>query len=133
MIKRVTIGNSNLKTGDNLVMDIEFEADVDIEEPYLMIQVFREDGPLVFATNTVRDSFTIPDVERQNKIRISFPKISLLTGDYYMNVELWGGRLVECLEKNERCASFSVISKSKDGTGILMMEHRWELIPCDEF
>jgi len=132
IIERVTIDKVKLKTGDDLVIDIEFDADETTHEPYLMIQIFKEDGPLVFATNTARDSFSLNEIKELGKIRISFSKIHLLTGDYYMNIELWGGRLVECLEKQERCGRFSVVSKSKDGTGLVRMEHRWELVDRDD-
>ncbi|MDP6155560.1 MAG: ABC transporter ATP-binding protein [Candidatus Thermoplasmatota archaeon] len=132
MIKQVTIGRSSLKTGDDLVVDIEFETRQEIKEPHLIIQIFKTDGPLVFATNSARDSFSILELKGLGKIRISFPKIPLLTGDYYVNIELWGGRLVECIEKREACGRFSVISKSKDGTGIVKMEHRWEPLGRDE-
>lgn len=131
MIKQVKLNKENLKTGDDLIVNIELDTDAGIEEPYLLIQIFQEDGPLVFATNTARDSISFPDGIGLGTIKVSFSKLFLLTGDYYINVELWGGRLVECLEKIEQCGRFSMLSKSKDGIGLVKMEHRWKLVRRD--
>ena len=127
IIKKVDLHRSRLRTGDALDIEIQFDAPKSVVEPQFIIQIVNKDNVIVFGTNTVRDALASGDLKGKGSIGLKFPKISLLRGDYHINIELWGGKLTDCLEKHERCAAFSVESRSRDGTGIVRMEHRWEM------
>ena len=126
IIREIRLSKPQVRTGEDLSVKIDLNAVKEIEGPQLILQIFKQGGPLVFGTNTVRDGFALPRLKGCGKIGFLLKKIQLLSGEYYINIELWGGPLVECLEKHERCCGFSVLSKKKDGTGILKMEHGWE-------
>ena len=126
VIREIHLSKQQVRTGDDLSVGIELAPEKESEGPQLILQICKLGGPLVFGTNTVRDSMELPRLYRLKEIRFILKHIQLLSGDYYINVELWGGPLVECVEKHERCCVFSVLSKKKDGTGILKMEHVWE-------
>lgn len=115
----------NIVTGEDMYFDIQLAGRLEVEEPYLIFQVYREDGILIFGTNTVRDSVTLPALSGQERIRFTLRNIPLLPGDYYANVELWGGKVTRCLDKTPKCGAFSVTGRKKDGVGIARMEHNW--------
>ena len=126
IIGEISLSKNQLRTGDDLSVRIDLDPEMEIEKPHLILQICKLGGPLVFGTNTVRDGIVLPRLGSRKEISFILKDIQLLSGEYYVNVELWGGRLVECLEKHERCCGFSVISRKKDGTGILKMKHEWE-------
>ena len=126
IIKEVSVSHPGIKTGNTLEIDVEIGSRKLIKDPHFIVQILKKGDVMVFGTNTARDKVSIGNIDGKGRIKLTFPKIELLGGDYYINIELWGGKLTECLEKHERCASFSVVSRSKDGTGIVKMEHRWE-------
>jgi len=120
---------SRVRTGDSISFDIRMTAGKPVSEPNIIFQLYREGGPMVFGTNTLRDSVTLPDLAGGEIFRFTLSGIPLLAGNYHAKVELWGDKLARCLERKERCAHFSVMSRKKDGAGLVLIEHEWSLFP----
>lgn len=89
------------------------------------VAIHKEDGKLVYGTNTKIDNFKIDPEIKEGKISFIMPSLSLTEGDYFLDV---AAHSIEGIPYDywKRCLHFKVESDLKD-IGGFRPQHKWEL------
>lgn len=115
-------------TNDYLRININFKCNKEsiTEDLAFGIAIFRSDGVLCYGTNSTIDKIDLEFNGIQGMVSIVFPEISLLPGEYWIDVAAHSisGEPYDYIKKT---SNFVVYSEYKD-EGILRIRHTWELL-----
>jgi len=98
------------------------------------VQIFRNDGIWVHGMNTYRHNCDLGHFQGRGCIKLHYPVINLLEGDYYVSVGVWPDEYTSFIsdvayDVREMAFLFNVYSMRHHGAGITMMEASWEYLP----
>jgi len=118
VLSKVIIGDTTqettaIKYGDTLEVSLYMHAAQKIEKPCFWLGVAAKGGSL-WAANSLIDGRRLPSVEGDFVLTYRFPKIHLLSQEYYLTL---GGRTQngeEALFQSMEIGSFNVISAAAD-------------------
>jgi ABC-type polysaccharide/polyol phosphate transport system ATPase subunit len=79
---------ASFRTGDEVILELRFNAAQRIMEPVFGIAIVGSKGELVSGFNTLTNSFRIPYVERQGAICCRLIDLPLQKGTYSINVDI---------------------------------------------
>jgi hypothetical protein len=89
------------------------------------VAVFRTDGVYCFGTNTLISGLT-PYCEARAEVAVTFERVMLQRGSYYLTVGVSGERENQVYELRERAYEFDVTHR--DGyEGLVYLSHRWHV------
>ena len=114
-VRRVNLKNSEgescttLRPGDDLTVEITFEAKRPIEKPYLAICIYGAAGPC-FASNMVLDGYRPAVLEGFGKVVCTFKSIPLLPQDYTVTLGIRAAEYEEVIVPYQRVGLFNVIA-----------------------
>ena len=75
--------------GDDLVIEIDYEARSPIDDALFRVQFFRNDGLFVHGQNTARAGLDTGVLDGPGRVKLHYRDFGLLGGDYYLSVGVW--------------------------------------------
>lgn len=128
------VEQESFETAGQLTMEIWFNALQPVSNPLFRIQIFRNDGIWVHGMNTYRHGCDLGRIQGRGCIKLHYPSINLLEGDYYVSVGVWPDEYTSFIsdvayDVREMAYLFKVYSLRHHGAGITMMEAVWEYLP----
>ena len=75
--------------GNDLVIELEYEASRPVDDALFRVQFFRNDGLFVHGQNTVRGGLKTGTLDGRGRVRLQYRDFGLLGGDYYLSVGIW--------------------------------------------
>ncbi|WP_441005640.1 ABC transporter ATP-binding protein [Paenibacillus sp. PsM32] len=126
-ISKVTINNTNLKTFDKMVVEIEYEIyDTAIEGLLLGVALYTPSRDYIFGPNTFLEKVNIPNTLGRHKVNYIIPEMSLLSGTYVIDVGLFNNEGLVCLHYKDSVHSINIRNKYIS-EGLVYINHRWEV------
>jgi ABC-type polysaccharide/polyol phosphate transport system ATPase subunit/antitoxin component YwqK of YwqJK toxin-antitoxin module len=130
-ITKVMILNSQgkethiFKTGERMLVRINFFVRREIENPHFGVAIFREDGTYVYGPNTRFDGLHIERLKKgEGEFSIEYKNLNLLSGKYHISVAIWPEDESFAYDYHEAYYKFEVVSEKKDH-GMFYLEHNW--------
>jgi len=75
--------------GNDLVIELEYEARNPVDDALFRVQFFRNDGLFVHGQNTARGGLDTGTLDGRGRVRLHYRDFGLLGGDYYLSVGIW--------------------------------------------
>jgi lipopolysaccharide transport system ATP-binding protein len=115
-----------LRSGiDPLEIAIAFSSDPALPAPSVAMCLTSEDGRIITSAGTHNDGFQVErDANGNGAVRIAFPGIALLKGDYWLHVLLMCERAIHVYESVDRIARI-VIEQQGLEHGVVSLPHAW--------
>lgn len=113
IIRKVELKNEEEETsnvfrpGDNLIVDIEYDAQKRIDKPFIAIGVMGTNGPC-FASNMLLDGNTPDYLEGEGRIRCIFKSIPLLPQSYIVKMSVRAASITDMIVPYKEVAYFKV-------------------------
>lgn len=77
-----------LRSGDPLLVEIDYQAKRRIEDPIFGFSVTKSDGTLCCGSNTIIDGYPVPFIEGAGTVRLRFQSLPLIQGKYYFSFSM---------------------------------------------
>lgn len=77
-----------LASGDPLTIELRYRADRKIADPVFGFAITRSDGTFCLGSNTIIDNCPVPSLEGEGTMRLQFPSLPLLQGNYFFSFSL---------------------------------------------
>lgn len=119
------INPAQLATFDDMTVQIEVESYR--EAPFhVLFSIVRPDKENVFGTSTQFRSPMKPlQGAGKHRLRIRFPKLALLSGEYLWSVYVLDDSGIQVLDMVELIQPFKVLSDQRQGFGVSWLVHEW--------
>lgn len=113
------------RTGDKMILDLNYEVDKKVEDAVFGFGIFRNDGLWCYGTNTRIDRVKNFDIDQNGGYKVTIDDLSLIPGQYWVDITIeWGeGNPVDYYKQ---ALKFEVVSNTGD-VGIARLQHEWEL------
>jgi len=111
-----------------LLVTVSFRFDPQLPSPSVALVFFAADGRIISSTGSKQDGLTLTQHQPgQAKVRINFPQLALLKGEYWLDVYLLCENALHVYDHANTVASLKVRQKGLE-LGVVMLAHRWEQI-----
>ncbi len=117
---------SEINSGDGLTVEIEYLASKSIDAPIFNVSITQEDGQVCLNTNTKNRGLLLPIIKDKGKIRVSFERLDLQGGNYFVNVGIYELNWAYAYDFHWHVYPL-VVQSFLCGTGILSPPCRWEI------
>lgn len=117
---------SYINSGDGLIVEIEYSLIQSIDALIFNVSITQEDGQVCLDINTYGKELMASIIQAQGKIRVSFERLDLSGGKYFVNVGVYESNWAYAYDFHWHVYSLSVQSKVTQ-TGILSPPCRWEI------
>ena len=116
---------TTFRTGEKMILDLSYHVEKPVKDAVFGYGIFRSDSLWVYGTNTRIDRFDIFDIEKDGKYVVEMPNLSLIPGQYWIDVtiEFGDGNPVDYYKK---ALNFEVVSNTQD-VGVARLDHDWKL------
>lgn len=132
----VKIGGLTIETGDGVnpaqvdsFQDLSVEIVVEsyADAPFhVLFAIVRPDKDNVFGTSTQFRQEAAPlQGEGTHRVRVRFPRLSLLSGEYLWSVYVLDDSGIQVLDMAELIQPFTVLNQSHREFGVSWLEHQW--------
>lgn len=125
LLKKGEIETNELESSDNATFKIHFKNIVGEKDLVFGIAFFKEDGNLIYGTNTHIDGLKISGDIKEGTISFDIPSLSLPSGNYYIDIAIHSSMGVP-YDYWKKCLYFKVISRIQE-IGGFRPNHRWIL------
>ncbi len=116
------------KTGESLVVRIQYFAKRKIENPVFGVAIFRNDDVHINGPNTKNSDYPIEYVEGYGEIKYIIKSIPLLDGSYKLSVAVYDDTMTHAYDHHDRLYTFKVSHGDiKDNFGMFYIPCIWEL------
>jgi ABC-type polysaccharide/polyol phosphate transport system ATPase subunit len=135
--KKITIEDVDILDGGGKVKhvvqtDTAFQIKVTlkrhtpVETVNIGIGLYKDDNSYVFSYNTQMDQYTID--KKANSVVLSFPKLTLLQGSYFINVVCFGKEEQKYFDFKQHMKKFQVFPtvETNKYRGVVHMPHQWK-------
>ena len=95
-----------------------------VKKPVLGVAILSADHKYVCGLNTLLDNQPIPWEKGENTLTITYPKINLANGEYYLDVALYEQNATVPLQYLGQAKRFWVQGHYV-GEGMVILEHKW--------
>lgn len=115
-----------LKSGkDDLDVRIRFASDPALATPSLAVTLVRADASIVASVTSLNDGFAFTRKrDGSGEVNLTFSRVPLLKGDYWVTVFLGCERAVHVYDHAEMVARIKVTQKGLE-QGIVSLPHQW--------
>jgi ABC-type polysaccharide/polyol phosphate transport system ATPase subunit len=119
------------RTGEKLIVQIEYLAHERSHLPIFGIAIHRQDGMHVTGPNTSFSGYDIPVVEGHGYITYTIPYLPLLEGLYYFSVAVTNQNDTEMYDYHDRAYPFRVINYIgvREKYGLMTLRGEWQHVP----
>jgi lipopolysaccharide transport system ATP-binding protein len=134
-IKNITVSSDDGQEGDlklesetsTLSVDVSFVSDIDLPTPSVAIVITDDVGKNITSCSTFYDGIKLElDANGEGNINLTFTKIGLNRGRYYLHVLLMCENAIHIYESIQ-CASLNVTQKGSE-VGIVALPREWKSI-----
>jgi lipopolysaccharide transport system ATP-binding protein len=134
-IKNITVSSDDGQEGDlklesetsTLSVDVSFVSDIDLPTPSVAIVITDDVGKNITSCSTFYDGINLElDANGEGNINLTFTKIGLNRGRYYLHVLLMCENAIHIYESIQ-CASLNVTQKGSE-VGIVALPREWKSI-----
>jgi ABC-type polysaccharide/polyol phosphate transport system ATPase subunit len=115
------------RTGESLVVHIDFEARQRVQRPVFGVAIYGEDGTYVYGPNTRFDDWSVPCIEGRGTVEYRIDTLNLLAGGYRLTIGILEESAVTFYDVHDRRYRFDVVSDLLDH-GLVFLPHRWRLL-----
>lgn len=116
-----------LRSGaDPLTVAVSFASDPALPPPSIAMCLTSEDGRVITSAGTLNDGFAVRrDADGRGTVRITFPRLALLKGDYWVHALVMCERALHIYESIDRFARITVEQEGLE-LGVVSLPHAWE-------
>ena len=82
------------KTGEDLSIEILYNAKERIESPIIVVDIVRSDGVLCCSLNSKECGISFDDIQGKGSIGLSFQKFNLVSGVYLLKIFFWEKEMI---------------------------------------
>jgi lipopolysaccharide transport system ATP-binding protein len=121
-------GESEVGVGGHLEVHFRLRPYVpSIPTPIIGVSVHRmNDSVVCYDTSTSADGVSVPDIERPMRVRVSFPNLNLLPGEYLVDVGVYEAEWRFAYDYHWHAYQFSVVGRTPDH-GVFRPRHIWNV------
>lgn len=111
------------RTGENIVVKIDYEIIKEIKNAVFGIGIFRSDGLQCYGTNTFIDKLPEFNLVKNGKTIIELKNVQLLPGTYMLDIAIQCdiGIAVDYFREAHKIEVYSAI----EDIGVMRLEHEW--------
>lgn len=127
-ITNVTCSQMELKTFESLEVEVEYEIyDDEIQGFLLGVALYTPDRDYIFGPNTYLDKMNIPNKYGRHKVKYIIPSITLLGGEYSIDVGIFNNEGIVCIDYKTDIHRI-LITNEYFSEGKLFIDHKWEVV-----
>lgn len=129
---RITNSDGNnvdsIKTGDSVFIEFDFKcSDVElINKVHFVFNLYRVDGVYICGSTTLMTGNQSYIISENGCVRITFPKLDLLSGKYYWRFAINDEEGIQILSEVTPACEFTVVDDFK-AVGIYNINHYWTI------
>jgi lipopolysaccharide transport system ATP-binding protein len=114
-----------LSLESELSLTIAFASDPNLPTPSVGLLVTQVDGRVITSAGTQHDGLTIErDPHGNAKVRVQFPRLALLKGEYWLDVYLLCESAIHVYDKATNIAQIQVHQRGLE-QGVVSLSRRW--------
>jgi teichoic acid transport system ATP-binding protein len=127
-ITKITCDNSNIKTFDRIEVLVDYEIYEDVIPGFLLgVALYTPNREYIYGPNTHLDKISVPNKYGRHKVKYIIPSISLLGGQYSIDVGIFTNEGIVCIDYKMDAERF-MITNEYFAEGKLFIEHEWNVI-----
>ena len=115
----------NFRTGETMVLKMEYEVKEAIKNATFGIGVFRGDGLSCYGVNTYLDKLEKFDLNKDGVLIVTLKNVNLLPAEYWIDVAIQAD-ISEAIDYYRDACRFQMYSYKED-IGICRLNHSWEI------
>ena len=115
------------KTGETLVVEMDYEASEEITRPVFGIAIHARDGVHINGTNTKFSKTIFDKIKGSGTVTYIVEALPLLKGNYVLSTVVYDFACLHAYDHHDRRYLFNVSSGDLDDYGILYLPCTWEL------
>ncbi len=116
---------STFKTGDEMILDLDYHVEQKVTDAVFGFGIFRNDGLWCYGTNTRIDRMKNFDLEKDGNFKVAITDLNLIPGQYWCDITIEYGE-GNPVDYYKQAMKFEVVSNVTD-VGISRIPHNWEL------
>ncbi len=121
---------SIFKTGDDLVIEIAYNAHQPIPNPEFGLAIFRQDGIHINGPNSQMAGMETGIIEGPGYVYYHIKELPLLPARYQVTVAIHDGRLMNAYDYHEQAYPFRVVTGgTKESDGLIEFQATWDWQP----
>lgn len=113
------------KTGEKIVIAIDYEVKEKVESAVFGIGIFNSDGIQCYGTNTRIDKLDEFSLEKNSHAELVLDEVNLLSGEYFIDLAIEEGEGIP-VDYYREALKIDIISQTGD-VGIARIGHSWKL------
>ena len=116
------------RTGDTLVLQMDYYANENIPSPVFGVAIHRQDGAHITGPNTALAHFEIPNVYGKGRITYKIPFLPVLEGLYQFSVAAINHDDTEMFDYHDRVYPFRVMNRAgkiQEPYGMITVAGEW--------
>ena len=116
---------STFKTGDTMILDLDYHVEKSVVDAVFGFGIFRNDGLWCYGTNTRIDRMDNFDIEKDGNFKVTISDLNLIPGQYWCDITIEFGE-GNPVDYYKQAMKFEVVSNVAD-VGVSRLPHKWEL------
>jgi len=125
LLNAAGLPQEQFKTGDKLVVALQYEAKQKIKKPVFGVAVYSREGLHINGTNTKFYRQVVDEVSGSGKVFYEIEKLPLLKGNYVLSVAVYDYSCLHAYDHHERCYPFKVVSGEVNDYGCFYIAAKW--------
>jgi lipopolysaccharide transport system ATP-binding protein len=117
---------SQIKSGDSLCVEIEYQLEKPIDAPIFSVTISREDGDICCDTNTEKMGLLLPVIQGKGQIKLHLDRLDLAGGKYFVDVGIYEQTWAYTYDYHWHVYPLEIRSPVSE-KGILNPPLRWEI------
>lgn len=113
------------KTGEKIIIGIDYEVKEKITSAVFGIGIFNSDGIQCYGTNTRIDKLDEFSLEKSGHAELVLDEVNLLSGEYFIDLAIEEGEGIP-VDYYREALKIDIISQTGD-VGIARIDHSWKL------
>lgn len=117
------------RTGDTLVLQIDYKCHEAIPSPFFGMAIHRQDGTHITGPNSSFAGLVLPTLENEGTVTYRVPYLPLLEGLYHISVAAVNHDDTEIFDYHDRAYSFRVVNYDgamRERYGLVTLRGEWE-------
>lgn len=126
VIQKVTINKNMFRSFEKLEVEVTYDVyDENMEDLQVGVAFYSLDRKIyVFGPNTNLDKVSVPQAQGRHIVKYIVPKLTLMSGDYTVDVGIFNSGGIVNLDYKNNCERFSVANEYFS-EGMFYLEHEW--------
>lgn len=117
---------NRFKTGENIVVNIKFKKNTEVEDAVLGYAVYNSDDDLLSGSNMGLQGIVMRNLEVENTFTFEIENL-FLEGKYTISIAIHNSDQTDTYDYLDRQYTFSIYQSSKDGTGVVKIPVKWNV------